>query len=120
MGRLQRPLDPKAVEAADEKLYETHGSDPRPNALYDADGNQKPLDAGNPALQQEWKDQYSSALSEGDSAPERQLAGGPGAAKAAPAKARPPAFGPQPVGCATQKCAKTHWIKNANSGRTRR
>jgi len=48
MGKLQRPLDPEAVEAADENLYAAHGSDPRPNALYDADGNQIPLDGSDP------------------------------------------------------------------------
>jgi hypothetical protein len=111
MGRLQRPLDPNAVEAADEKLYEAHGSDPRPNALYDADGKQIPLDGSNPALKQEWEAQYNKALASSDPAPERQSVGGPGTAKAPPAKAPPPAFGPQPVGCATQQCAKTHWIK---------
>jgi hypothetical protein len=118
MGKLQRPLDPEAVEAADENLYAAHGSDPRPNALYDADGNQIPLDGSDPALNQEWETQYNKALknkapepsdpASDNSAPEN-VVGPPGTA-VAPVKP-PPTFGPQPVGCATQQCAKTHWIK---------
>src|SRR5579859_2182677 len=101
MGRLQRPLDPKAVEAADDNLYEAHGSDPRPNALYDADGNQIPLDGSDPALNQEWEAQYYKALSNkapvssdspsGNSAPE-DIVGPPGTVLA-PVKP-PPTFGP--------------------------
>jgi hypothetical protein len=118
MGRLQRPLDPEAVEAADENLYAAHGSDPRPNALYDADGNQIPLDGSDPALNQEWEAQYNKALknkapgpsdSASDNSAPENVVGPPGTALA-PVKP-PPTFGPQPVGCATQQCAKTHWIK---------
>jgi len=120
MGKLQRPLDPEAVEAADENLYAAHGSDPRPNALYDADGNQIPLDGSDPALNQEWEAQYNKALNNktpepsdsasNDAGPERQV-GGHSAPVNAPSTKAPPAFGPQPVGCATQQCAKTHKIK---------
>jgi hypothetical protein len=105
MGKLQRPLDPEAVEAADENLYAAHGSDPRPNALYDADGNQIPLDGSDPALNQEWEAQYNSALNPSSSS-ERVVGGGPSTTTKSPA----PPFGNNPVGCATQQCAKTHWI----------
>lgn len=59
--RAKRPLDKKAVKAADKELYARHANDPRPNALYDADGNKKKLSASDPsqaALRKEWMDLY--------------------------------------------------------------
>src|SRR5215472_2926717 len=61
--RAQRPLNQDAVAAADDDLYQKHADDPRPNALYDADGNRKPLDANDPDqadLRQEWMDAYKA------------------------------------------------------------
>lgn len=65
MTRLKRPLDPAAVRAADEQLYAAHADDPRPNALFGADGARRPLDATDPdqsALRREWCDSYRAAL----------------------------------------------------------
>lgn len=59
--RAQRPLNLAAVDAADDEIYAKHEKDPRPNALYDADGNRKPLDSKDPAqanLRREWMDSY--------------------------------------------------------------
>lgn len=59
--RAKRPLNPTAVSAADDEIYKRHEGDPRPNALYDADGNRLPLSATDPsqaALRKEWMDLY--------------------------------------------------------------
>jgi hypothetical protein len=59
--RAKRPLDPAAASAADDEIYSNHAGDPRPNALYDAAGNRKPLSATDPAqadLRREWMDSY--------------------------------------------------------------
>lgn len=61
--RASRPLNQSAVSAADDELYSNHAHDPRPNALYDEDGNRKPLDANDPDqadLRAEWMDTYKS------------------------------------------------------------
>jgi hypothetical protein len=61
--RAKRPLNKSAVRAADDDLYQNHADDPRPNALYDADGNRKPLDPDDPdqaGLRQEWMDAYQA------------------------------------------------------------
>lgn len=63
MTGITRPLNQEAVAAADEEIYANHAGDPRPNALYDADGNRKKLDATDPeqeALRQEWLDLYAA------------------------------------------------------------
>jgi|SRR5271165_6764360 len=61
--RAQRPLNNDAAKGADDDLYQNHADDPRPNALYDADGNRKPLDANDPdqaELREEWMDAYKA------------------------------------------------------------
>jgi len=69
--RPKRPLNPAAVSAADDEVYQNHADDPRPNALYDADGNRKPLDnsAGQADLRKEWMDSYKANGGEMDSTP---------------------------------------------------
>ena len=64
MSRINRPLNPAAVRAADDTIYLRHASDPRPNALYDEQGGRRPLDATDPgqrALRQEWCDAYHAS-----------------------------------------------------------
>jgi hypothetical protein len=61
--RATRPLNQDAVKAADDELYAKHEDDPRPNALYDSDGNRRPLDANDPGqagLREEWMDAYKA------------------------------------------------------------
>jgi|HubBroStandDraft_4_1064222.scaffolds.fasta_scaffold66788_3 hypothetical protein len=61
--RAKRPLNQDAVSAADDSLYNGHAGDPRPNALFDAAGNRKPLDANDPdqaGLRQEWMEAYKA------------------------------------------------------------
>jgi len=61
--RATRPLNKEATKAADDDLYSKHESDPRPNALYDEDGNRKPLSANDPDqadLRKEWMDSYKA------------------------------------------------------------
>jgi len=58
-----RPLNQGASSAADDDLYSKHADDPRPNALYDEDGQRKPLDPTDPSqadLRQEWMDSYKA------------------------------------------------------------
>ena len=65
MSGIQRPLDHEAVQSADEQIYAAHEEDPRPNALFDADGNRKQLSSTDPsqeALRQEWREYYSAAV----------------------------------------------------------
>ena len=59
--RASRPLNRQAVTAADDAIYAAHQGDPRPNALYYAAGNKKPLSATDPTqecLRDEWFDLY--------------------------------------------------------------
>ncbi|MEO8131540.1 MAG: hypothetical protein ABI822_30880, partial [Bryobacteraceae bacterium] len=59
--RAKRPLNEEAVKAADDEIYKRHESDPRPNPLYDVNGNRTPLSATDPAqtaLRTEWMDLY--------------------------------------------------------------
>lgn len=59
--RAKRPLNAEACNAADEEIYARHESDPRPNALFDANGNRRALSATDPAqadLRREWMDLY--------------------------------------------------------------
>jgi len=61
--RATRPLNQDACKAADDDLYSKHADDPRPNALYDENGNRKPLDPNDPSqagLRQEWMDSYKA------------------------------------------------------------
>ena len=64
MARIANPLDPEAVQTADDQLYAAHANDPRPNALYDASGNRKPLsstDPGQESLREGWRQDYIAA-----------------------------------------------------------
>jgi len=59
--RATRPLNAAAVQAADDEIYRRHEGDPRPNPLYDAAGNRRPLsdtDPGQADLRREWMDLY--------------------------------------------------------------
>jgi hypothetical protein len=61
--RATRPLNTSAVSSADDDLYARHADDPRPNALYDDQGNRKPLSATDPDqadLRNEWMDSYKA------------------------------------------------------------
>ena len=61
MSRLKRPLNSGACAAADEELYRRHENDPRPNALFDAEGKRLKLSADDPAqadLRAEWRTLY--------------------------------------------------------------
>jgi hypothetical protein len=61
--RATRPLNKDATKAADDDLYSKHEDDPRPNALYDEQGNRKPLSANDPDqtdLRKEWMDSYKA------------------------------------------------------------
>lgn len=63
MSRATLPLNSQACSAADEQIYAAHANDPRPNALYDANGNRLLLDADDPsqeALRAEWMDYYEA------------------------------------------------------------
>lgn len=65
MRRIERPLDHEAVQSADEQIYAAHEDDPRPNALFDAEGNRQQLSSTDPsqeALRQEWREDYFVAL----------------------------------------------------------
>jgi hypothetical protein len=67
MSRLPRPLNKAAVHQADEQLYDRHRDDPRPNALFSADGVRRPLYPANPAqadLRTEWRGLYVDAATE--------------------------------------------------------
>ena len=62
--RASRPLNRQAVATADKALYAAHEKAPRPNALFDAAGNKKPLSATDPAqecLRDEWIKNYGNA-----------------------------------------------------------
>jgi hypothetical protein len=59
--RARRPLNPTARDAANESLYSAHAGDPRPNPLFDEEGNRQPIDPNDPAqagLRSEWMDAY--------------------------------------------------------------
>ena len=60
--RPVQPVNQQAADAADEDLYRRHEDDPRPNTLYDADGNRRPFDPNAPGsrqLREEWTDAYA-------------------------------------------------------------
>jgi hypothetical protein len=61
-NRVVQPINQDAANAADDALYSRHESDPRPNPLYDGEGNRQQLDPDNPDqtdLQREWIDLYA-------------------------------------------------------------
>jgi hypothetical protein len=65
VAKIRRPLDSNAVAAADDQIYAAHENDPRPNALFDADGKRLKLSATAPKqadLREEWCDLYQAAL----------------------------------------------------------
>jgi hypothetical protein len=100
MGQIEKPLDQEAVAAADAELYGRHGNDPRPNALYDASGNRRPLSPSDPAqagARAEWRSLYQAHL---------EKKNGPKKAppEPAPATDRAP---DNPV----QPCPDSHWIE---------
>jgi hypothetical protein len=69
MTSISRPLNDEACAAADEDIYAAHENDPRPNPLYDAQGNRLPLSATDPAhadLREEWFDLYNQHDGETD------------------------------------------------------
>lgn len=102
MGRLDRPLNSDAVAAADRRLYALHENDPRPNALFDAQGNRKSIDPADPAqagLRQEWKDLYSEALEDAPRQEKRSASDKP------KTKSKPdPPVKDRPVGDIVEKC----------------
>jgi hypothetical protein len=106
MARLQRPLNAGAVKTADDRLYAKHENDPRPNALFDSDGNRLPLDSRNPSQAgplDEWKALYLKA-------------GGKAESEGADKKTQPqPTQEPLPSerkpGSPVEPCPKTHWIQ---------
>lgn len=60
--RPSRPLNPQALTAADNALYSAHQDDAKPNALYDAAGNKRPLSPTDPSqecLRDEWVELYA-------------------------------------------------------------
>lgn len=106
MGRIQRPLDSAAVRQADDEIYARHANDPRPNALYDAQGNRRPLDPVDPsqaALRAEWCALYEAALAGAD-AP----SGGPGTGTV-PSEPEPPPTN-RPVDGPVEPCPNAHWL----------
>src|SRR5688572_4207107 len=112
MPRLERPLDKEAVQEADEQIYALHAGDPRPNALYDANGNRLKLDATDPAqagLRSEWCDLYRAALAKKKKEPPPDEGKPPEPKPPAPPPPAPPSD--DPVGEVTKPCPKKFWIK---------
>ncbi|NOT58045.1 MAG: hypothetical protein HOP18_25860 [Deltaproteobacteria bacterium] len=63
MSRAARPLNMAAVSAADEAMYAKYENEPRPNALYSADGTRKKLSGTDPKqedLRREWLALYAA------------------------------------------------------------
>lgn len=112
MARIQRPLSRPAVQQADAELYANHADDPRPNALYAADGTRRPLDASSPdqaALRAEWRALYLDALEpveEPAAEPGEDAAGGDAGGGDNPADADDGPSACDPV----QGCPRTHRI----------
>ena len=105
MGRIRRPLNSANVAKADDKIYSDHANDPRPNALYDARGNRRPLDPVDPsqaALRAEWCALYETALAEHD----KPFGGG---VKSEPTEPGPPLTN-RPVDSPVEQCPTSHWL----------
>jgi len=103
---IEMPLSSDAVQAADEEIYARHANDPRPNALYDAEGNRLPLDADDPAqeaLREEWRQLYAAALA-GEEAPSDPDEGGTG-----PEPPSPPE-GNRPIDDPVEPCPYAFWL----------
>ena len=108
MTSIQTPLSSDAVRAADDEIYARHANDPRPNALYDAQGNRLPLDPVDPsqeALREEWRQLYAAALAAEDGQPD----GGDGSGGGAPDEPEPPE-GNRPVDDPVEPCPYDHWL----------
>ena len=63
-NRVVQPVNQNAASAADDELYSRHENDPRPNPLYDSEGNRLRLDPDNPdqaELHREWTDLYAQS-----------------------------------------------------------
>ena len=119
MAKIQRPLDKDAVAAADEQIYAAHENDPRPNPLFDAQGNHLKLSSTDPKqadLREEWCDLYQAALdeknadtssadddSDDDSPPESDDDDDDDAAQ--------PPSGNDPVGSTVVPCTTPQWIR---------
>ena len=116
MSGIQRPLDHEAVQSADEQIYAAHEDDPRPNALFDEDGNRKQLSSTDPsqeALRQEWREYYSAAVDAkkaGTAANDDDQSASPSESDDAP----PPSVAPGSADCdpgnPVLPCQKTHQI----------
>jgi hypothetical protein len=112
VAKLERPLDPKATAAADEQLYALHENDPRPNALYDAQGNRLRLRISDPSqegLRQQWRDLYREAKANGDQPGPK--ADAPPASGNGQSAGDPPPPSDRPVSDPVLKCRPLHWIK---------
>ena len=108
MAKIERPLDTDAVAAADDAIYAAHEDDPRPNPLFDAQGNHLKLSATDPkqaALREEWCDLYQDALAKKKAA----VAGGGGTSP--DSGDDDPPSGNSPAGNPVQPCPQNHWIR---------
>ncbi|MDD5298325.1 MAG: hypothetical protein PHU46_15590 [Rhodocyclaceae bacterium] len=111
MGKIARPLDRDAVAAADQELYARHKNDPRPNALYDAEGRRLPLSPNDPsqaAARQEWCDLYLAAAEKN----RQQVSQDSNEPPSPPPPPPPPP--PDPERAAddpVQPCPNKHWIE---------
>ena len=87
------------MKKADDKLYERHAGDRRPNALYDANGNRRPLDPDAPEqaeLLHEWIALYNESM-EADVA-------------AVPSRPDSGSSHERPVADPVERCPNKHWI----------
>ena len=111
MSRIAKPLNPQAQSFADEQLYSQHEADSRENALFDIDGNRKPLDPLDPnqeELRKEWRGYYNDALAKAHKSADRSAS-----IKPAPSQQASPAVGAddRPISQANQPCPNSHWIR---------
>jgi hypothetical protein len=63
MSRVKRPLNMATVSATDEAMYAKYENEPRPNALYNADGTRRKLSGTDPqqeGLRREWTALYAA------------------------------------------------------------
>jgi hypothetical protein len=115
LGDIERPLDPDAVRQADDQIYQNHVNDPRPNALFDADGNHLQIDNLDPkqaALRDEWCDLYRAALKKKKNAADSGAKPKDSAADSSGSPTADPPPSDKPVGNPVQSCPlKTHWIQ---------
>ncbi len=113
MAKIQRPLDSDAVSAADDQLYAAYENDPRPNPLFDADGNRLNLSATDPKqadLRDEWCDLYQAALDTKKKAADSTDNGDGGNDGGDDTPSDPPC-GSNNVGDPATPCTTLEWIK---------